>query len=155
MSSSIITKWTIQCNLTDCIDRNDKFDWFILDFSKAFDCVSHVRLLTKIYNYGIRCKVFDWITHFLSDIIQRTVVNSEYSNWSLVTSDIPQGDVLGPILILIFINDLPLDIESNIKIFADDTKIYNSFNKDTLQEVLIMFHGLLNGYCHIILINVE
>jgi hypothetical protein len=102
------------------------FDCIYLDFAKAFDRVPHQRLLTKLYSLGIRGLIWDWIADFLSHRKQRVIINNECSAWSDVISGIPQGSVLGPILFTIFINDIPVDISSSIKIFADDTKIYNN-----------------------------
>jgi len=95
-----------------------------LDFAKVFDSVPHERLLQKLSSYGVRGKLLTWIRAFLSDRWQRAVVNGEAANWSVVTSGIPQGSVLGPLLFLIFINDLPDALTSLLKIFADDTKIF-------------------------------
>ena len=118
-------------------DNHTSYDCIYLDFSKAFDRVPHNRLLSKVYNCGIRGDIFKWIRNFLSDRSQRVKVNGSYSDWSKVTSGIPQGSVLGPILFTIFINDLPGEIQSSIKIFADDTKIYNSIsNSDVLTDDL-------------------
>ena len=115
-------------DFTDYYDERIPFDCVYLDFAKAFDRVPHQRLLTKLYNIGVRGKIFGWITDFLSSRKQRVVVNNSVSQWTSVVSGIPQGSVLGPILFTIFINDLPVDINSHVKIFADDTKIYNAAN---------------------------
>ena len=88
--------------------------------------VSHHKLTNKISNIGIQGKHLLWISDFLSHRRQRVMCNGVCSNWSEVTSGIPQGSVLGPLLFTIFINDLPLSITSHIQIFADDTKIYNT-----------------------------
>jgi len=121
-------------DFTDYYDNLDPFDTIYLDFAKAFDRVPHIRLLTKIYNYGIRGKMFLWIKDFLYNRVQRVVINSSCSEWVKVTSGIPQGSVLGPILFLLFINDLPNNISSKIKIFADDTKLYNSSSNHLLLQ---------------------
>lgn len=121
-------------DFTDFFEHSDPFDTIYLDFAKAFDRVPHVRLLTKVYNYGVRGDLFDWIKDFLYNRRQRVVINNSYSDWSMVSSGIPQGSVLGPILFLVFINDLPGDIISKIKIFADDTKIYNSCRNHMLLQ---------------------
>lgn len=124
-------------DFTDFYDQHVSFDCIYLDFSKAFDRVPHERLLTKVYNMGIRGDLFTWLRGFLSNRIQRVCVNGTFSAWGDVTSGIPQGSVLGPILFSIFINDLPDNIVSNVMIFADDTKIYNSdSNSNILQEDL-------------------
>ena len=119
-------------NFTDFYDKHIPYDCIYLDFSKAFDRVPHNRLLSKVYNCGIRGDLFGWISNFLSNRIQRVVVNGKFSEWNNVTSGIPQGSVLGPLLFTIFINDIPANIDSCIKIFADDTKIYNSVSNSNV-----------------------
>ena len=99
-----------------------------LDFKKAFDKVPHERLLRKLHGYGIRGKVYSWIKEFLSNRRQRVVVNGQCSDWKNVTSGIPQGSVLGPILFVIFINDMPDAIACCMKLYADDAKVYNRVN---------------------------
>ena len=89
-------------------------------------------MLSKVYNCGIRGDLFGWISNFLSNRIQRVVVNGKFSEWNKVTSGIPQGSVLGPLLFTIFINNIPANIDSCIKIFADDTKIYNSVSNSNV-----------------------
>ena len=113
-------------DFTNFYEMEIPFDCIYLDFAKAFDRVSHQRLLTKLYNIGIRGTLMNWIKDFLKGREQRVVVNNEFSDWESVVSGIPQGSVLGPSLFTIFINDIPNDITSNVKIFADDTKLYNS-----------------------------
>ena len=108
------------------------FHCIYLDFAKAFDRVSHQRLLTKLYNIGIRGNLLNWIKDFLKGRDQRVVVNDEFSAWASVVSGIPQGSVLGPSLFTIFINDIPNDITSKVKIFADEIKLYNSAHPNNL-----------------------
>ena len=84
----------------------------------------HRRLLKKIWAYGIRGQIYNWIKNFLSDRKQKVIVDGKTSTTANVSSGIPQGSVLGPILFLIFINDFPLVIQAFIKLLADDAKIY-------------------------------
>ena len=116
-----ITKW---------IDVGLPVDIIYLDFQKAFDKVPHQRLLLKLEAHGIGDSITDWIEQWLTDRRQRVVVDGEVSNWNSVLSGVPQGSVLGPILFLIYINDLDDSITSNVMIFADDTKLFRKVNTD-------------------------
>ena len=99
-------------------------DLILLDFSKAFDKVSHEKLLYKLHQYGVRGHVLHWNKAFLSNRTQTVVLENEKSSQVAVTSGVPQGSVLGPILFLVFINDLPDGIRSKVRLFADDTAVY-------------------------------
>ena len=116
-----ITKW---------IDVGSPVDIIYLDFQKAFDKVPHQRLLLKLKAHGIGDSITDWIEQWLTDRRQRVVVGEEVSNWKSVLSGVPQGSVLGPILFLIYINDLDDSITSNVLKFADDTKLFRKVNTD-------------------------
>ena len=116
-----ITKW---------IDVGSPVDIIYLDFQKAFDKVPHQRLLHKLNAHGIGDSITDWIEQWLTDRRQRVVVDGEVSNWKSVLSGVPQGSVLGPILFLIYINDLDDSITSNVLKFADDTKLFRKVNTD-------------------------
>ena len=95
-----------------------------LDFSKAFDTVPHKRLLLKLDHIGIRGKVLKWIQAFLCHRHQRVVINGVSSTWLPVTSGVPQGSVLGPLLFLLYINDLADNLNSDCRLFADDCTLY-------------------------------
>lgn len=123
--------------ITNMFDNGESLDVVYLDFRKAFDSVPHERLLIKLSAYGIEGELLQWIKGFLSQRTQRVRVGKSYSEETKVLNGIPQGSILGPVLFTIFINDLPDNICSNCKIYADDTKIYNnSNNKDILQADL-------------------
>jgi len=96
----------------------------IIDFSKAFDLVPHDRLLKKIAASGMESRVVLWIREFLRGRTQRVRVGRHYSEEVRVTSGVPQGSVLGPILFLTYINDISTNIKSKIRLLADDCIIY-------------------------------
>ena len=112
------------------LDEGGSIDVVYLDFRKAFDSVPHQRLLKKAEAYGIRGKLLLWIESFLTGRKQRVIVNGDKSTWADVVSGIPQGSVRGPILFLIFIDDLPDSIEGLVKIFADDTKVFSAIHDE-------------------------
>ena len=110
---------------TTMIENGDSFDVIYTDFSKAFDSVPHERLLKKLDHLGIRGNILSWIRSFLSGRSQCVNVEGALSEWKKVLSGIPQGSVLGPLLFVVFINDLPYEVVYSIcKMFADDCKIY-------------------------------
>ena len=120
-------------------DRRQETSRRDLDCKKAFDNVPFERLLVKLYAYGITGKLLQWIREFLTNRKQKVSVNNNSSNFVPVTSGIPQGSVLGPILFLIYVTDLPEVVSSTEKLFADDTlyrAIKNEEDKLQLQEDL-------------------
>ena len=101
-------------------DKSRAVNILYLDFRKAFNKVPHKRLMAKVRRLGIIDKVGDWIEDWLSDRKQRVVINGTSSGWREVTSGVPRGSVLGPLLFIIYINDLDL---GKISKFSDDTKM--------------------------------
>ena len=116
-------------DLTNFIENKKSFDIIYLDFRKAFDSVPHKRLLLKLKSYGINGEILNWVEDFLTGRKQRVNVNGKFSSRTDVLSGIPQGSILGPVLFTIFINDLSDEVNSICKIFADDTKIFDSTDK--------------------------
>lgn len=107
---------------TNHVDTGLPLDMIYLDFRKAFDVVPHCRLMLKIRTMGILCKISDWIEAWLRDRCQRVVINGECSDWCKVSSGVPQGSILGPLLFIIYINDIDSSVLSRLWKFADDTK---------------------------------
>ena len=117
--------------LIEEIHRNigKQTDIILLDFSKAFDKVNHAKLILKLHNNGIRGRTLSWIRAFLNGRSQTVVLEGDCSEEVPVTSGVPQGSVLGPILFLISINDLPDKVKSQVRLFADDTAAYLAISK--------------------------
>ena len=109
--------------LTKHLDSGIAVDVVYLDFAKAFDKVPHQRLSRKIRAHGICGYIAAWIDAWLRDRSQRVVLNGEASTWKPVLSGVPQGSVLGPLLFLIYLNDIDMGINNTIFKFADDTKL--------------------------------
>ena len=110
---------------TDVMSDRGVTDTVYLDFAKAFDSVPHRRLLGKLQSYGITGNLHRWIEAFLVGRIQRVCVNGKLSSEETVLSGIPQGSVLGPLLFVVYINDLPTQLNCSSLMFADDTKIFS------------------------------
>ncbi len=116
------------------LDNNTQTDAILLDFAKAFDKVPHKRLLSKLTSYGITGNTYNWITYFLSYRKQRVSVNGALSDTTDVTSGVPEGSVLGPILFLLYINDINENVQSSICRCADDSIIYRKINSNIDQQ---------------------
>ena len=118
-------------DLASILNRHSQADVAVLDFSKAFDKVPHQPLLEKLKHCNLHPDAVGWISSFLNNRTQNVVVDGFSSKESPVLSGVPQGSVLGPVLFLIFINDIADDISSAIRLFADDCLIYREIkNRD-------------------------
>ncbi len=117
-------------------DSKIQTDVAVLDFSKAFDTVPHDRLLSKLLHYGIDNTVNNWISAFLKQRSQSVVVDGVSSSPVNVISGVPQGTVLGPLLFLLHINDLPLHVNSTVMLFADDCLLYRKIKSENDQLAL-------------------
>ena len=131
---------TVLSNIQSIFDNKGQVDTIYFDLSKAFDSVSHDLLLHKLTSFGIHGQLLKWIKCYLSNRKQRVTCDGGTSSWLPVTSGVPQGSILGPILFILYINYLPdvLSPETLCAIFADDTKIYRHIktktDTDRLQE---------------------
>ena len=96
-----------------------------LDISKAFDKVWHEGVIFKLKQNGISGDLLNILTDFLSNRKQRVVLNGQVSTWTSVNAGVPQRSILGPLLFLIYINDLSDNLSSNVKLFADDTSLFS------------------------------
>ena len=123
-------------DFTEAVDNKLQVDTAILDFSMAFDKVAHSRLLYKLNYYGVRGNLLTWLSSFLHGRSQQVVVDGAKSPACKVTSGVPQGSVLGPTLFLIYINDIVLNVKSEIRLFADDILLYRTIKNPNDHEIL-------------------
>ena len=123
---------------TVCVDEGKAVDIVYLDFKKTFDKVPHRRLLAKVRASGVAGQVANWIANWICDRRQRVAVSGRMSCWDDVSSGVPQGLVLGPLLFIIQITDLDRGVKSKLWIFEDDTKLGGKVNSrgggDQIQE---------------------
>ena len=132
------------------LDRASSTHVIFTDFSKAFDSVPHQRLLLKLEHRGVRGNLLAWISGFLANRRQRVLLDGSTSEWNEVTSGVPQGSVLGPLLFILYVNDIPTHLSSPVRLFADDCTIYRqvSLQEDLSAEVQDHLRGgLLSRTC--------
>ena len=135
-SKSLMNLFSFYRKVYETVDSNGNYDNIYLDFCKAFDKIPHVRLINKIKSHGIDGKVLNWIESWFGNRHQRVTINGTISEWCQVTSGVPQGAVLGPLLFVMYINDFDNCIDSHISKFADDTKIGRVIRSQTDVETL-------------------
>jgi ribonuclease P/MRP protein subunit RPP40 len=138
---NLMDKWT------SYLENRGQIDEIYTDFEKAFDKVPHKRLLSKLKSYGVHDDTMKWIKGFLCHRKHRVRINGKFSSWEAVLSGIPQESVLGPLLFVIFINDLPsicegscgdCDGKCELYLFADDAKIFKYVKTQNDQTALHM-----------------
>ena len=122
-----------------------------MDFAKAFDSVDHCTLLVKLKSYGVTGKLLNWFADYLHGRIQRVVVDGVASQWTSVTSGVPQGSMLGLLLFALFINDFPDAVKdrSQTAHYADYSKIYESISSIPCCEILQQSLDSLNTWSYI------
>ena len=125
-----------------------------IDFSKTFDTVSHRKLLHKLTNYGISGNILQWFSSFLCDRKQRVKIGDVYSSYASVSSGVPQGSCTGPLLFILYANDLPdshQGSETMVCLFADDTKLSRVLQclSQELKKVRHMSHQAEKGETHV------
>ena len=128
------------------LDKGGQVDIIFLDFSKAFDCISHSLLLHKLQAmFGFDGRLLTWVKNYLSDRYQRVVIENSSSDWLPVHSGVPQGSILGPLLFLLFINDLPT-VATNCftALFADDSKCFKEISSEN--DCLLLQADIDNMY---------
>ena len=121
---------------TDILDSGNLIYINYLDLKKAFDSVPHIYLLSKLHSYGFCDPIQGWLKSFLIGRRQKVCGLDTVSSWHNVTSAIPQGSVLGPVLFLLYINDQPDTVASDVYMFADNTKIYRSMTSHEDTNIL-------------------
>jgi len=131
-SQLLITLHDIAKNM----EEGEQTDVILLDFAKAFDKVPHTRLLHKLEHYGVRNSTLKWIKDFLSNRTQSVILENHKSAPLEVVSGVPQGTVLGPLLFLAYINDLPEATSSSARLFADDCLLYRRIRKTEDADIL-------------------
>ena len=120
-----------------------------IDFAKDFDSVPHERRLLKLEAIGITGALLQWFRAFLTTRRQRVVINRQFSNWCQVSSGVPQGSILGPLLFILYINDISSVVNARAKIFADDVTLYATIQSNEDCEVLQADLDSISHWCNL------
>jgi hypothetical protein len=123
-------------DISDALDESNRVETILIGFSKAFELVPHDRLLKTMADSGADQMKLVRFREFLSGRSQRVRVGTHYSEEVRVTSDVPQGSVLGPLLFLAYVNDISTNIETKIRLFADDSIVYRKILNPKDLEIL-------------------
>ena len=129
--SSVCKLIHIVHTIYEALENGKEVCAIFLDISKAFDKVWHEGLLFKLKQIGVGGPLLNWFQTYLVGRLQRVIIKGQESTWLPITAGVPQGSILGPLLFLIFINDLPQGIESNVDLFADDTSLLDIIDNPT------------------------
>jgi hypothetical protein len=111
-------------NIGKALDDGKEFRIVFCDVSKAFDKVWHRGLLHQLTNSGFGGNIIIWLEHYLQYRFERVAINGCYSSWQYINAGVPQGSILDPLLFLLYINDIVGNIQSQVRLFADDTSIF-------------------------------
>ena len=123
--SSINQLLSITHEIYSSFDEGLEVRSIFLDIAKAFDKVWHDGIIFKLTQNGISGNLLNLLRDFLNERKQRVILNGQFSTWKNVSAGVPQGSILGPLLFLIYINDLTEDLSTNAKLFADDTSLFS------------------------------
>ena len=145
-------------DLAETLNDGEQIGTILLDFSKSFDKVSHGKLCLTLQHYGIRGNSLKWVENFLNNRPPKVVVSGERSPSVSVTSGVPHGTALGPLLFLFNISDLPNSVSLSISLFTDDSYVYrkirNRLDCQQLHQLGEMGKGVVNGIqCKLLIVT--
>ena len=124
-------------NTCASLDEHKNIQMIFFDISKAFDKVWHKGLLFKLKCVGIDGNLLNWLTDYLSNRKQRVVINGKFSTWKCIQAGVPQGSVLGPLLFLVYINDITNNLSCRTSLFADDTSLSKPIDDPVMSNMEI------------------
>ncbi len=135
LDSTINQMIYISHKIYEALSNGEEVCFVSLDATAAFDRVWHDGLIHKLKNKGISGKLLAWLTSYLSNRTQQVVIKGQASDWNSNTAGVPQGSILGPLLFLIYVDDIVKDIESEILLFADDTVLLEVITDPTISFI--------------------